>query len=176
MMELEERRHGLSSITGREQGPETRQERATAFQTGRRQAEIDSDYINKLKHWWRDNISLVLEHDSHGPSGGDPRDYLALERTYLGWFRTSVAVGSFGVVVAQLFILQAVDSGKGKILGGLLSCGAIVTSLLGCIRYFRQQRLLTQRKTLAGGWHVTIFMVVLLASFLTLFVIVILES
>ena len=176
MMELEERRHGSSSTTEREQGPETCQERAPALHTGRRQAEIDSDYINKLKHWWSDNISLVLDHNSHGPSGGDPRDYLALERTYLGWFRTSVAIGSFGVVVAQLYILQALDPGKGKILGGLLSCGAIVTSLLGCIRYFRQQRLLTQGKTLAGGWHVTIFMVVLLATFLTLFVIVILES
>ncbi len=176
MMELEERRHGSSSTTERDQGRETCQERATALHIGRRQAELDSDYINKLTHWWSDNVSLVLDHDAHGPSGGDPRDYLALERTYLGWFRTSVAVSSFGVVVAQLFILQALDPGKGKILGGLLSCGAIVSSLLGCIRYFRQQRLLTQRKTLAGGWHVTIFMVVLLATFLTLFVIVILES
>lgn len=176
MMELEERRHGSSSTTGREQGRDTWQEGATALHTGRRQAEIDSDYINKITHWWRDNVSLVLDHDTHGPSGGDPRDYLALERTYLGWFRTSVAVGSFGVVVAQLFILKTLDPGKGKILGGLLSCGAIVTSLLGCIRYFRQQRLLTQHKILAGGWHVTIFLVVLFTAFVTLFVIVMLES
>ena len=176
MMELEELRHGSSSTTGRELGREACQERATALHIGRRQAELDSDYINKLTHWWSDNVSLVLDQDVHGPSGGDPRDYLALERTYLGWFRTSVAFGSFGVVVAQLFILQAVDPGKGKILGGLLSCGAIVTSVLGCIRYFRQQRLLTQHKTLAGGWHVTIFMVVMFATFLTLFFVVILES
>ena len=175
-MELEELGHGSSSTTGCEQGRETCQERATALHIGRRQAELDSDYTNKLTHWWSSNVSLVIDHDTHGPSGGDPRDYLALERTYLGWFRTSVAIGSFGVVVAQLFILQAVDPGKGKILGGLLSCGAIVTSLLGCIRYFRQQRLLTQHKTLAGGWHVTIFMVVLFATLLTLFVVVILES
>ena len=176
MMELEERRHGSSSTTGHEEGRETWQERATALHTGRRQAEIDSDYINKITHWWSHNVSLVLDHDTHGPSRGDPRDYLALERTYLGWFRTSVAVGSFGVVVAQLFILKALDPGKGKILGALLSGGAIVTSLLGCTRYFRQQRLLTQHKTLAGGWHVTIFLVVLFTAFMTLFVIVILES
>ena len=175
-MELEERRHGSSSTTGRGQGRETCQERATALHIGRCQAELDSNYITKLMHWWSDNVNLVLDHDAHGPSRGDPRDYLALERTYLGWFRTSVAVGSFGVVVTQLFILQALDPGKGKILGSLLSCGAIITSLLGCIRYFRQQRLLTQHKTLAGGWHVTTFMVVLFTTFLTLLVIVILES
>ncbi|KAM0806138.1 hypothetical protein BDR22DRAFT_796780, partial [Usnea florida] len=80
----------------------------------------------------------------HGPPGADPRDYLALERTFLGWVRTSVTLVSFGVVITQLFILKDLDPKKGKVLGVIMSCGGILVVLLGCVRYFRQQKLLTQ--------------------------------
>lgn len=130
-------------------------------------------HIKELQVWWSHNVRLNLE---HGARGGDPRDYLALERTFLGWLRTSVALISFGVVVTQLFVLKDVDPKKGKILGVVMSCGGIIVLLLGCVRYFKQQRLLTQGKALSGGWHHQLLIMTLLLILMTLFVIVIVES
>lgn len=132
--------------------------------------------VGKLGRWWSQNISLTLEHNNHGPSGGDPRDYLALERTYLGWFRTSTALVSFGVVNAQLFILRNLDPTKGRIFGATLALGGICISLVGCARYFRQQNLLVQGKTLSGGWHVLIIPTLLGAILLSLFIIILAED
>ena len=129
--------------------------------------------ITRLQAWWSHNIRLNLE---HGPPGADPRDYLALERTFLGWFRTSVTLISFGVVITQLFILKDLDPKKGRILGVIMSCGGILIVLLGCVRYFRQQKLLTQGKSLSGGWHHHILLTLLLLILVTLFVFVIVDS
>ena len=129
--------------------------------------------ITRLRAWWSHNVRLNLE---HGPPGADPRDYLALERTFLGWFRTSVTLISFGVVITQLFILKDLDPRKGKILGVIMSCGGILVVLLGCVRYFRQQKLLTQGKSLSGGWHHHILITLLLSILVTLFVFVIVDS
>ena len=171
-MELEERPHGTLGpmVDGPSLG--TPYESTTA-PAGGRHAVTTARYPSKLKHWWTHNISLVLE---DGPNGGDPRDYMALERTYLGWFRTSVAVTSFGVVITQLFVLQHLDSTKGKVLGAILAFGGIFTCLLGCIRYFRQQSLLVQGRILCGGWHSTIILVLMTMIILTLFVIVLVED
>ena len=129
--------------------------------------------ITRLRAWWSHNIRLNLE---HGPPGADPRDHLALERTFLGWFRTSVTLISFGVVITQLFILKDLDPKKGKILGVIMSCGGILIVLLGCVRYFRQQKLLTQGKALSGGWHHHVLLTLLLVILVTLFVFVIVDS
>lgn len=134
---------------------------------------IDTSHIERLQHWWSHNVRLNLE---HGAPGGDPRDYLALERTFLGWFRTSVALISLGVVVTQLFVLKDVHPRKGRILGVILSCGGIVVVLLGCVRYLKQQRLLTQGKALSGGWHHQVLIVTLLIVLITLFVVVVADS
>lgn len=171
-MELEERTHSTSRTMVDGPSTETPHE-STMVHASRRHAVTTSSYLGKLKHWWTRNISLVLE---DGPNGGDPRDYFALERTYLGWFRTSVAITSFGIVITQLFILHNLDSIKGKVLGATLAFGGIVSSLLGCIRYFRQQSLLVQGKTLCGGWHTIIILVLLTVILLTFFVIVLVES
>ena len=128
----------------------------------------------RLQTWWSRTIRPDIEHGA--PGLGDPRDYLALERTFLGWFRTSVALVSFGVILTQLFVLKDVDPAKGKILGALVSGGGISVVLLGCIRYFRQQRLLTQGSALSGGWHHQILILMLLVILMALFVIVILDG
>ena len=107
--------------------------------------------FNRLRTWWSYTIRPTLSPDN--PGHGDPRDYLALERTFLGWFRTSLALITLGVVVTQLFVLKDVDPKRGKILGAVMACGGIWVVLLGCVRYFRQQRLLIQGTALAGGWH-----------------------
>ena len=130
-------------------------------------------HIKQLGDWWSHNIRLNLE---HGAPGGDPRDYLALERTFLGWFRTSVTLISLSVIITQLFVLKDVDPTKGKVLGVILSCGGIIVLLLGCVRYFEQQRLLAQGKALSGGWHHQVLIILLLMILMALFVIVIVDA
>ena len=174
-MELEERPYGTSSTTAHGHATQTPQANATNA-TGGRLAVTSSGYVRSVKRWWTRNISLELDHTSDGRSGGNPRDYFALERTYLGWARTSVTIVSFGIVITQLFILQSLDSTKGKVLGAVLACGGIVTSLLGCIRFLRQQRLLVEGKALSAGWHTTVLLALLLMILLTLFVIVLVQS
>lgn len=135
--------------------------------------DISTSHLKRLRYWWSHNVRLNLE---HGAPGGDPRDYLALERTFLGWFRTSVTLISFGVVITQLFVLKDLDPTKGKILGAVMSCGGAMVVLLGCARYFRQQRLLTQGKALSGGWHHQVLILLLFSILITLFVLVIVDS
>lgn len=85
----------------------------------------------------------------------DPRDFLALERTFLAYVRTSVALVSFGVIVTQLFVLKKAGPAKGAAVGGASEAAGIFVVLVGCMRYFRQQRLLVQGKTMAAGWDLT---------------------
>ena len=125
--------------------------------------------------WWSQNINPVVIHTSQGPTGGDPRDYLALERTFLSWMRTSIALVSAGVVVAQLFILKDVNPTTGKGLGAVLSFSAIVTSLLGCLRYFRLQKQLILGKTETGSRLLTGYWVLFITLVTALFVIVLKE-
>ena len=134
----------------------------------------NSHHTQPLRSWWSHTISLTLSHGT--PGGPDFRDYLALERTFLSWFRTSVALISFGVVITQLFVLRNVDPKKGKILGALMTCGGIMVLLLGCVRYFRQQKLLTQGKALSGGWHHWSLTVVMSAVLMALLVVVIVDA
>lgn len=111
---------------------------------------------------------------------------IALERTYLGYLRTSFALAFLSVFIAQLFRLQHSahpDPVFGFYrLGIPLSCictgSAIVVSLLGTYRCWRQQNALLRGKVLCGGWEMLViygvfFMVCdftdqLLASELTL--------
>ncbi|MCJ1263525.1 hypothetical protein MMC22_003395 [Lobaria immixta] len=61
--------------------------------------------------WWSRHISLVVLHTSDALAGGDPRDYLSLERTFLAYIRTASALVSLGVIVTQLFMLKKQYSG-----------------------------------------------------------------
>lgn len=134
-----------------------------------------ASYIKKAKRWWSQHISFVLDYNDDGPIGGDPRDYLALERTYLGWFRTSSAIVTLGVVITQLFVLKDLDRTKGKILGAILAAGGIFTNIVGCERYFRQQRLFAQGRALTGGWYSVALLTLQALIILTLFVVVLVE-
>lgn len=167
IVELEER------VTGQveEERTETSTERARNAPESPTNA-INTSHIKRLQEWWSQSVRLDLE---RGAPGGDPRDYLALERTFLSWFRTSGALISFGVIITQLFILKDVDPKKGKILGAIMTCGGIIVLLLGCVRYFKQQRLLEQGKALSGGWHYQVLIISLLLILITLFVVVIVD-
>ncbi|KAB8074458.1 hypothetical protein BDV29DRAFT_173588 [Aspergillus leporis] len=95
----------------------------------------------RIQKWWTTNIcSEVAAED------GDPRDFLALERTYLAYVRTGNALASFAIVAAQLFILHHDSVVAGKVLSCLSLVFAIYTTLVGSIRYFKQQRSLQQKK------------------------------
>lgn len=126
--------------------------------------------------WWARNISLVVEHTSSGPRGGDPRDYLALERTFLSWVRTATALISFGVVITQLFVFEKVDVRKGSVLGAFASAGGILIVLVGCLRYFKQQKRLTRGNATSAGWEIMALLIILAAILLVVFVVVLVQA
>lgn len=86
----------------------------------------------------------------------------ALERTYLGYLRTSLALSMLGVVIAQLFRLQNTDNPHPKIgyfitgIPAASACilGAILVLLVGAYRFWRQQNAVLRGKFYAGGWEV----------------------
>ena len=87
--------------------------------------------------------------------GASPSDYLANERTFLAWIRTSIAIMGFGFVVVKfsLFIKQltvalgekAIVPGKGysSVIGIFLVALGTVMSLLALIRYRNIQKQLS---------------------------------
>ena len=111
--------------------------------------------IYRFSRWWHDWISRTITHDSSDPAAevGDPRDYLALERTFLGWLRTSLALISLAVVVTQLIIFQALDRTKGVVLGCVLTGAGMAVVVGAAVRFFRAQDLLVKGKALTGGWE-----------------------
>ena len=167
---IELRERGTSQL--QEASTETSPERAPNA-TESPTSDTNIGHVRRLQEWWSQNVRLNLE---YGAPGGDPRDYLALERTFLGWVRTSVALISFGVLITQLFVLKDVNPKTGKILGAIMSCGGIVVVLLGCVRYFEQQRLLTLGKALSGGWHHQVLITTLFLILIILFVVVFVDK
>ena len=86
----------------------------------------------------------------------------ALERTYLGYLRTSLALSVLAVIIAQLFRLQHLEN-PNKDLGFFiisipLACiciaAAVIVLLLGTYRFWRQQNAILRGKVYAGGWEV----------------------
>ncbi|KAL8919177.1 MAG: hypothetical protein Q9208_006937 [Pyrenodesmia sp. 3 TL-2023] len=105
----------------------------------------------------------------------------ALERTYLGYFRTSLALAFLAVFIAQLFRLQHTphpDPIFGFfVLGIPLSCictgAAILVNLLGTYRFWRQQNAILRGKVLSGGWEMMAILGVVLVTTTLLFVLVV---
>jgi len=91
---------------------------------------------------------------------------LALERTFLGYLRTSVALSMTGIVIAQLFRLQHSYSPNqtfgfyvaGIPLAGCFILAGMVVVVLGAIRFWRQQRAMVRGKVWAGGWEINVIM------------------
>ena len=86
----------------------------------------------------------------------------ALERTFLGYLRTSLALSMVSVIIAQLFRLQHAQNPNNVfgffVLGIPLACvcigAAIFVLLLGAYRFWRQQNAILRGKVHAGGWEV----------------------
>jgi uncharacterized membrane protein YidH (DUF202 family) len=127
----------------------------------------------RVKTWWSHHVRLTIKY----PSGnGDPRDYLALERTYLAYIRTSSAIVSLGVVLVQLFILKNVSKTTGIVLAATLSGGGIIVACIGCFRFFRQQERMNIGKTIYAGLDMVALWAALLLITLTLFIVVLIED
>lgn len=112
-------------------------------------------WYHKLASQWENHVSVKVP-------ASQRRDHLALERTYLGYLRTSVALSMVGVTVAQLFRLQSEPLPNGELgyyaigipLAAAFIVSAIAVATLGAVRYWRQQRAMTRGKVHAGGWEV----------------------
>lgn len=153
-------------------GNSRRQELSTSHQ----QAETSRrpTYRSLLQTWWADNIQPTITHDTNGSPGHhhDPRDYLALERTYLGHLRTANALILFGVVLVQLFRLKRAESTAGVVLGAITAGGGIVMVLSGGRRYFLLQRKLIEGRMVAGGTSIWIDGTVILGIILAVIVVI----
>ena len=85
----------------------------------------------------------------------------ALERTYLAYLRTSLALSFLAAIIAQLFRLQRSSQPDLElgyfVLGKPLACmcvvAAIIVSILGTWRFWRQQNAMLRGKVWAGGWE-----------------------
>ena len=104
---------------------------------------------------------------------------IALERTFLGWIRTSTALAMAGSILAQLFVLVENNlietekvlgssvrnqeeslnltngaikfSGVGRPLAASLVVLALITSLTGIYRFYRWQNAMLDGKAISGG-------------------------
>lgn len=91
----------------------------------------------------------------------------ALERTFMGYLRTSLALSMTGVTIAQLFRLQhsynpEKDFGffvTGTPLAACFIIAAIIVLSLGAIRFWRQQSAIVRGKVIAGGWEINVIMI-----------------
>lgn len=91
----------------------------------------------------------------------------ANERTYLGYLRTSVALSMLGVVIEQLYRLDpSTDRSPtfgyyvlSKPLAAMLQCSALGMTLLGAIRFLRQQHAMSIGKVHVGGWEIVVIVV-----------------
>ncbi|CAI7591279.1 unnamed protein product [Penicillium glandicola] len=108
----------------------------------------------KLTRFWTHHVTLTVPHKSS-------RDYFALERTFLAYIRTSLVVTQQGVLIAQLFRLQAAEALADRLgfhqVGTPLSvvcyCVAILVALVGAYRFWRQQNAISRGRIHAGGWE-----------------------
>ncbi|KXH55730.1 hypothetical protein CSAL01_07180 [Colletotrichum salicis] len=113
-----------------------------------------------IKRFWSEQVSVVVEFETCRDHLEVLRFLKAIERTFLGYLRTSVATAVLGTVVAQLFALQASDTGfgytaVGKPLATLCYSFSICIASLGAFRAWRLQRAMFAGKALAGGFELT---------------------
>ncbi|KAH9879272.1 hypothetical protein J1614_002711 [Plenodomus biglobosus] len=116
----------------------------------------------RVPHWYSPVVTFWTTHVCPSLEEGAYRDHLALERTFLGYLRTSLILVMTGVITAQLFHLQRSPTPSphygfyviGRPLSGVFIGMAIVVLIIGTIRFWRIQRQLLTGKTLVGGWEV----------------------
>ena len=106
-------------------------------------------------------------------SDADALHVTALERTYLAYIRTSIALALTGTLVAQFAVLsdrmytaQGVSMKQvGTPIAVTLDVMALIVAAVGGARYMRQQSLLIQKRWVTGGFDIlTIFALAILVG------------
>ncbi|KAL8879520.1 MAG: hypothetical protein Q9198_002884 [Flavoplaca austrocitrina] len=127
----------------------------SAAPSARSRSTTTSGISSTIKTFWARHVVATVPHEAC-------RDHFALERTYLGYLRTSLALAFLSVFIAQLFRLQHSENPDPVlgfyVLGKPLSCictgAAIFINLLGTYRFWRQQNAMLRGKIICGGWEV----------------------
>ncbi|MCJ1347036.1 hypothetical protein MMC31_005257 [Peltigera leucophlebia] len=112
------------------------------------------------KFWRRQVIATIPENEC--------QDHFALERTYLGYLRTSLAFSMLGVIIAQFLRLQRSENPdpnlgffvSGIPLASICIIAAVIVLLAGTFRFWRQQNAILRGKVHAGGWEITTILVI----------------
>jgi uncharacterized membrane protein YidH (DUF202 family) len=86
----------------------------------------------------------------------------ALERTYLAYLRTSLALSFLGVSIAQLIRLNEGNTVATALAAAFIS-GSIVVVLAGAFRFWKQQTAMVNGQVFAGGWEMLVIFVVTVA-------------
>ncbi|KAH7156654.1 hypothetical protein EDB81DRAFT_396852 [Dactylonectria macrodidyma] len=108
--------------------------------------------VSRLSKAWGSHVSCEVDFDA-------ARDHLALERTFLGYLRTSMTMSMLGTAVAQLYSITEDGLGfgytqVGKPLATLCFAFSIATILLGAIRSWRHQHSMMGGRALTGGFEI----------------------
>lgn len=162
-----------SPRTAPDDSDDEREREATELRTVRSQQRTKQQRISRVLspdssrlHWydpvkkiWRHHIRISVPHV-------DCRDHLANERTFLAYLRTSVALSILGIIVAQLYRLQHVAQPNAafgyfllsKPIASIFQCAAMLMSIIGGVRFLRQQHKMSVGRVLAGG--VEIYMII----------------
>jgi uncharacterized membrane protein YidH (DUF202 family) len=142
--------------------------------------------LTRISHWhdliikfWKAHVSLTIEEGAHRDHLGmqftmptllshikSLNTYTALERTFLGYLRTSLILVVTGVTIAQLFHLQHAPNANrnfgfyviGRPLSVIFNGMAILMILIGAYRFWRLQHGLVRGKAYAGGWEILLIM------------------
>ncbi|KAH7408339.1 hypothetical protein DE146DRAFT_371341 [Phaeosphaeria sp. MPI-PUGE-AT-0046c] len=152
-------RRTAAAATGRDTEPNAAIEQE---QDGRGTPSLarESHWYGSVKKFWNAHVSITIEEGAH-------RDHLALERTFLGYLRTSLIFVMTGVLTAQLFRLQHVANPNahfgfyvvGRPLSIMFIGMAIVVVLVGAYRFWKLQNALNRGKAHTGGWEVLLIMI-----------------
>lgn len=142
--------------------------------TSRKPTTLLKRFKYSLFKFWRHQISIVVPHEAC-------RDHLALERTFLGYLRTSLTLSMLGITVAQLFRLQHAPKPStvfgfyilGKPLACLCQGAAIYTLLIGAFRTWRSQNAIVRGKAISGGFEILFFTLGVFAILVMFFVVVV---
>jgi uncharacterized membrane protein YidH (DUF202 family) len=150
---------------------------APAAPTTPQQTSCPRKIFPHLRHWWAHTVCITI------PQDADFRDFLglyrlvlqsnlhpallnshspttALERTYLAFARTALALAMLSVLVSQLYIISDTQDPAapgltfqqaGKPLALSLAGGSIIVTTIGGVRYMRQQNAILHGKVFSGG-------------------------
>ncbi|KAJ5990714.1 hypothetical protein N7499_011259 [Penicillium canescens] len=134
---------------------------------------------SRIRRFWCRHVILTVAQKSN-------RDHFALERTFLAYIRTSTFIAMQGVLIAQLFRLQQPNTevhylsfhAVGIPLSVACHFVAVLVTLIGAFRFWRQQNAISRGKVYAGGWDINsvgILLFIIIVATLVLSVVILIQ-